>query len=99
MPDQPEPRIVPEGAHFQYTANGGVMAGEFSRPVVTRCDGCPAELSLRIVANEPISDEECDRLLTEHLQGAGWSCSHGSDVCPNCRSSTVNQDTPMPQMS
>lgn len=98
MPDQTEPRIVPEGEHFQYTATGGVMAGEFSRPVVTRCDRCSIELHLRLVANEPITDQECDQLLTEHLKSVGWSCSRASDVCPNCTESALNHDSRMPQM-
>lgn len=88
MSDHMDPTIVAECEHVQYTHNGVVMAGEFSRPVVARCERCPVELPLRLVADQPIGNEKCDEVLTAHLKAAGWSCSDIGDVCPNCSAST-----------
>lgn len=85
MPDHIQPTIVPDGDHFRYTPRGVVMVGEFSRAAVPSCDRCTVELPVRLVADEPISDQECDALLTAYLEGAGWVCSAAGDLCPNCR--------------
>lgn len=85
MSEHIQPTIVPKGDHFRYTPRGVVMAGEFSRAAVPSCDSCTVELPVRLVADEPLGDRECDELLTSYLEGAGWVCSADGDLCPNCR--------------
>ena len=96
MSTRMQPAIVPDGDHFRYTPRGVVMAGEYSRAAVPSCDGCTAELAVRLVADEPIRDQECDELLTAYLEGAGWACSAAGDLCPNCRPDQPAESAPRP---
>jgi hypothetical protein len=79
-----KPKIVAEGQHIRYTPQGIVLAGEFSRAIVASCLECSHQNPLRLVADEPLDDNECDRILTEYLDGLGWDCEQEGDVCPDC---------------
>jgi hypothetical protein len=76
--------ILREGDHVQHTAGVVVIAGEFSRAVITRCETCPSALPLRLIADEPIDDAECDELLTAYLEALGWHSAGAGDMCPTC---------------
>lgn len=78
-----EPRVVPDGHHLRYTSDGFVMLGKMSRLVTARCAECSHDVPLRLCADEPISQEECDDVLTSYLESEGWDC-HDDDVCPTC---------------
>lgn len=78
-----EPKIVEDGDHIRYTPRGIVLVGEFGRAVSAKCKECSINEPLRLVADEPLGDDECDRVLTSYLEGQGWDCEDG-DVCPEC---------------
>ena len=78
-----KPRIVRDGEQIRFTPQGVVLAAEYSRPATVNCEGCGRCERLRLIADEPVSFDECNAILTEHLESAGWNCEDG-DVCPGC---------------
>ena len=78
------PKIVAEGEHVRCTPRGIVVVGEFSRPVEAACSTCSYREPLRLIADDLLDDAECDRVLTEYLEGFGWDCRDDGDVCPEC---------------
>ncbi len=77
-------KIVREGEHVQHTDGVVVIAGEFSRAVTARCETCPSAVPLRLIADAPVDDGECDELLTAYLEALGWDCPDAGDICPLC---------------
>lgn len=80
-------KIVREGDHVQHADGVVVIAGEFSRAVTARCETCPSAVPLRLIADEPVDDDECDELLTAYLEELGWHCLDAGDICPLCAAS------------
>lgn len=78
-----KPVIVPEGEHIRVTPKAVVLLGEWGRSIVVECDRCGTGLPLRLCADAPIPDPECDALLNEYLRVIGWQ-SRPADVCPEC---------------
>lgn len=95
------PAFVPASEPSYYLAGGGlVLKAEYSRTITVTCEVCKhTQLPLKLLSDTPLSQRACDRLLTEHLDGAGWTrlreggadicpmCSHiqNVDICPHCR--------------
>lgn len=79
-----QPKIVAEGQHHRYTEQGAVPVGKFNRPISATCLECSRQDPLRVVSDEPISEQECDAVLTEYLEELGWDCDEEGDVCPAC---------------
>lgn len=48
-----------------------------------QCAYCGSIKKFKLIADELLSDEECDRVLNTHLRNAGWSVKD-VDICPCC---------------
>lgn len=78
--------IVPEGDHVLVTDEGIELLGEYGQLVHAECN-CGSRIELRVCADAPIADAECDGLIDGYLTELGWAVDpvrSSSDVCPAC---------------
>ena len=82
------PRFVPADEPSYYrTASGITLKAEFARTITITCQACKVtQLPLKLLADTVLTQEECDRHLTAHLDGLGWTRLRdgGADICPEC---------------
>lgn len=72
------PSYVPVGG------NELMLLGEFSRTVTIECACGPHSESFKLIADDVLTDDECDRMLDEHLREHGWLVDDSGEWCPEC---------------
>jgi hypothetical protein len=80
------PRVIPgELPAYEAVGNNTLMLlSEFSRPITVTCGQCPTEVSLKLLADELLSEEQCDEVLSGYLADIGWRPGP-PDYCPTCK--------------
>jgi len=75
-----QPAYVPIGG------NRLMLLGEFSRTVTVECAACEWSWPLKLIADDVLTDDQCDELLNSYLRDHGWGVGV-DDTCPTCATS------------
>ena len=77
--------IIPADVPAYVPVGGNVLMlrGEFSRQVPVTCVDCGHSERFKLIADEILTDDQCDELLSTHLREHGWHVDD-DDQCPGC---------------